>query len=74
MLLMTPLCTFDFNDKGVLRLKSLNHGVQVDEVVEKTGTEIDIPSEGVPTTPPPTKAQLNLLRRVIDPDRILASL
>ena len=73
-LLMTPLCTFDFNQKGYIRLKSLNHGVTIEEVLERTGTEVDIPESGVSVAPAPTGEQLVLLRRLIDPDGILRTL
>ncbi len=70
-LLITPLCNFDFNEKGLIRLKSLNPGVTVDAVLERTGVEVDIPASGVPEAPAPNREQLKILRHLIDPGDIL---
>ncbi len=73
-LLMTPLCTFDFNDEGLIRLKSLNPGVTVEEVLDRTGTTVDVPAADVPVAAAPTPEQLIIIRRLIDPDGILQTL
>ena len=50
-----------------MRLRSVHPGVNVADVVEQTGFPLQI-AEPVPTTPLPSAAQLDLLRRVIDRD------
>lgn len=46
---------------------SLHPGVTSEEVRAATGFPMEIPA-GVPTTPPPTAAQLKLIREEIDPE------
>jgi glutaconate CoA-transferase subunit B len=69
-LLLSPLGVFDFDKQGSMRLRSLHEGVTVDQVREATGFELVVPSE-VPTTSPPTEAELDLLRNVVDREGIL---
>lgn len=72
-LVVTPLCTFDFDpDLRVMRLKTLHPGVTADQVLENTGFRPVIP-ERVPVTGEPSAAELEILRQV-DPDGILRSL
>ncbi len=68
--LMTPLCTFDFNAAGLLRLESLNPGVTVEEVLDRTGTKVEVPLS-VPQASAPSREQLIVIRKLIDPDGIL---
>lgn len=64
--IITPLCVFDFDEETHhARLKSVHRGIDVDEVVRRTGFEFNIPSE-VPITPDPTDVELRLLRERID--------
>jgi len=62
-LLITPLSTFDLDDEGRLRLASVHPGVEVAEVVEATGFELDVTGE-VPETPPPTAEEREVLARI----------
>ena len=63
---VTPLCVMDFEeDTKRMRLKSLNPGISVDDVVQNTGFELVIPSQ-VPITPLPTQEELRVLRLRID--------
>lgn len=64
--ILTPLCIIDFvEDTKRARLKSVHPGVTVEQVTKNTGFELIIPEE-VPTTEPPTKEDLWLLRNRID--------
>ena len=63
---ITPLCIFDFEEETKrMRLKSVHPGVSVDQVLANTGFTPVVPAQ-VPTTPPPTAAQVALLRNRID--------
>jgi glutaconate CoA-transferase, subunit B len=64
--IITPLCVFDFNpETRAARLKSVHHGVTVDQVVDATGFEVEVPAD-VPTTPGPTDDELHILRHRLD--------
>ena len=67
ILIVTPLAVLrkDEDDRP-FTLESTHPGVGVDEVVENTGFDLDVPAE-VPTTPEPTAEQVTLLRERIDP-------
>jgi len=66
ILVVTPLAVMDFDpNTGRMRLKSVHPGRAVDEVAQSTGFELIMP-EHVPTTPPPTKAELEILRNKVD--------
>ena len=63
---ITPLCIFDFEEETKrMRLKSVHPGVSVEQVLANTGFTPVVPAQ-VPTTPPPTAAQVALLRNRID--------
>lgn len=63
---LTPLCIMDFEeDTKRMRLKSVHPGITVGQVIENTGFDLIIPDK-VPTTEPPTKEELWLLRNRID--------
>ncbi len=64
---VTPLCLFR-RVNGRLRLESLHPGVSPEEVVAQTGFALEAPD--VPTTPPPTEAELAALRAV-DPNGVI---
>lgn len=66
-LVVTPLCVMDFADER-MRLKSLNPGVSVDDVVQNTGFELQIPGDE-PETDVPGEDTLELLRE-IDPSGV----
>lgn len=64
---ITPLATLDFETPdGSMRLRALNPGVEVDEVVANTGFELVVP-EHVERNAPPTPEELRVLREVVDP-------
>ena len=65
-LVITDLCVMDW--KGAnhgLRLLSLHPGITVEQVVENTGFEVEIPAS-VPTTAAPTEEQMAIIR-LMDP-------
>ena len=60
--LVTELCVMSFDrNKGRFRLESVTPGRTVEEVLDNTGFEIDVP-ENVPETPAPEEDRLALLR------------
>jgi len=65
--IVTPLCVMvkDEDDRP-FRIETLNPGHTVEEVVENTGFEVEVPADiGVTVTP--TQEQITLLRERIDP-------
>ncbi len=68
-LVVTNLAVLDFHpDSKHMRLRSVHPGVSVEEVQSATGFELLLPDGGeVPQTPPPTQAQVDAIRTVIDP-------
>jgi glutaconate CoA-transferase, subunit B len=68
---ITPLAVLDFEETGKrLRLHSVHPGVSVEQVRAQTGFELVVPAR-VPTTPAPTAAELDILRRRVDPRGLL---
>jgi glutaconate CoA-transferase subunit B len=70
-LVVTPKCIFDFDKvAGRMKVASIHPGVGQDDVRESTGFDVgDLSS--VPTTPLPTKQELELLRNEVDPKGLL---
>ena len=70
-LVYTPMCVMDF-EEGThrLRLRSVNTGYGVDDVVKATGCELVVPGQ-VPQTAQPTDTELHLLITQIDRNREL---
>lgn len=67
----TNLAVMDFGGKNhQMRLLSVHPGVSVEQVVENTSFEIEIPAN-VPETPAPTEAQMMLIKE-IDPHNLRA--
>lgn len=66
----TPKCIFEFDQRGELYVSSIHPGVTGEEVREATGFDLGDLSQ-VPETPAPTKEELELLRRVVDPHGLL---
>ncbi len=65
---ITPLCVMGFDKKTkLMMLESVYPGVTLEEVQDNTGFDLLIP-EKVPTTEPPTKKQIELIRTKIDPE------
>lgn len=68
----TNLAVMDFGGKNhQMRLLSLHPGVTLEQVIENTSFEVEIP-ENVPETPAPTEAQMMLIKE-IDPHNLRAS-
>jgi acyl CoA:acetate/3-ketoacid CoA transferase beta subunit len=64
---VTNLAVFDFGTPdGAIRLRSVHPGVDVEEVVAQTG--FPVRTDGVPASRTPSPTELELLRRVLDPD------
>jgi glutaconate CoA-transferase subunit B len=62
-LVVTNLCVLDFEPTTKrMRLKSIHPGVTIEQVVENTGFELIIPDK-VSITEPPTKEELEILRK-----------
>ncbi|MDB9823266.1 hypothetical protein OAC89_06175 [Deltaproteobacteria bacterium] len=61
----------DFEETShAARLKSVNPGYSVDDVVSNTGFEIILP-EDIPATTEPTDEELDILRNQVDRDGVL---
>lgn len=70
-LVFTPKCIFDFDKvAGRMRVRSIHPGVTAREVQDSTGFDLG-PLDHVPTTPLPTEEELRVLRREVDPHRLL---
>lgn len=66
---VTNLCIMDFDEESCrMRLKSLNPGVTLEQVVESTGFELIIPDE-VGENMEPTAEELKILRDEVDKER-----
>ncbi len=63
--LVSDLGEFDWN-RGKMRLTRLHPGVKLEQVIRKTGFELEI-ADDLGETPPPDEQDLRLLRREIDP-------
>jgi acyl CoA:acetate/3-ketoacid CoA transferase beta subunit len=64
---VTNLCVLDFEGRDHrMRLRSVHPGVTVDEVIDATGFELEIPHD-VDETPTPDEDDLRLIEDVIDP-------
>ena len=70
-LVYTPLCVMDFEERTHrLRLRSVNPGYGVEDVVKNTGCELVIP-ERVRQTAPPTDWEPQLLHTQVDRHLVL---
>jgi glutaconate CoA-transferase, subunit B len=69
-LVVTDRCVFDFDDRGRMRLRSVHEGTSVDDVLDLMSFRPEVPVT-VPTTLPPTPADLAAIRDTIDPGRSL---
>ena len=68
-LILTDKAIFDFHPETKLaRLKSINEGVSLEEIIENTGYTHDWVPDQVPVTPQPTDEEVRLIREVIDPE------
>ena len=67
----TPICVMDFHEVShAARLRSVNPGYKVDDVISNTEFELILP-KNVPMTTPPTDEELELLRTRVDRDGVL---
>ncbi len=63
---VTPLCVMEFGSvTKKMRLKSVHPGVEVEEVIQNTGFELELP-DIVPYTDPPTETEIATIRQRID--------
>ena len=70
---ITPLCVFDFApDTNRMRIRSLHPGITLEQVMDNTGFEPEVPAE-LPETEPPTARELETLRQRVDPEGSLSS-
>ncbi|MCW2242351.1 CoA-transferase subunit beta [Azospirillum canadense] len=70
-LCVTDKAVFDFQGEGgSMRVRSLHHGVSLDEVFGLMGFRPEV-ADDLAETPPPTAAQVDLIRTRIDPGRSL---
>lgn len=68
-MVISNLAVMDFHPESKkMRVQSLHPGVTVDKVQDATGFELLMPDGAIPETRPPSKAQVKLIREVIDPD------
>jgi glutaconate CoA-transferase, subunit B len=68
---VTPLAILDFDETSKrLRLASVHPGVTVEQVVAATGFALVVPDR-VPVTEAPSAAELDVLRRRVDPHGLL---
>ncbi|MDE3103495.1 MAG: hypothetical protein KGJ98_14845 [Chloroflexota bacterium] len=66
---LTDKCVFGVDpSSGRLVVRSVHPGITADELRASTGFPIDLAPD-LPTTAPPTREELELIREVIDPDR-----
>jgi len=71
-MILTDKAIFDFDpDTKLVRLKSVHPGVSLEDVKQNTGYIHDYIPHEVGETPPPTDAELRIIREVIDPRRVL---
>lgn len=70
-LVVTNLAVMDFDrESRRMRLRSLHPGVSLETVIDNTGFDL-LRDADVPSTPPPTEAELRLIREEIDTEGIL---
>jgi len=62
----TPLCVFRPGRDGLLEVESIHPFTSLDEIQERTGFPLRVPSDGVETTPAPTADELRALSE-LDP-------
>jgi glutaconate CoA-transferase subunit B len=72
-LIVTDLAVLDFNGPAhQIRVASLHPGVGFEQVQENTGFPL-ARSERIAVTPSPSAEQLDLIRRVLDPQELRAA-
>jgi len=63
---VTDLAIWHFDETGEMRVDSLHPGVTIDDVRAATAWQPKV-SASLGTTPAPTNAELDLIRRELDP-------
>lgn len=72
-LIVTNMAVLDFEETTKrMRIQSIHPGFTIDQIKDNCGFELVIPKD-VPLTEPPTKEQVDILRRVLDPKSLLMS-
>lgn len=69
-LIITPLCVYDFDAEGVIRVASIHPGVAARDIREATGFEVGN-LDAARATPAPSPEELAVLRADIDPGGLL---
>ncbi|MHA1945683.1 MAG: CoA-transferase subunit beta [Candidatus Hodarchaeales archaeon] len=64
--LVSDLAVLEFDEVGMMRVRSIHETSSIEEVRENTGFHINIP-EDVPTTIPPTEKEMDILQNEVDP-------
>jgi glutaconate CoA-transferase subunit B len=68
---ITPLCVFDFApDTNRMRIRSLHPGITLEQVMENTSFEPEVP-DGLLETEAPDVCELETLRQRVDPEGLL---
>lgn len=66
--IITNLCVFNFdNEERTLQVESIHPGIKPEEIIENTGTYVEV-KRGLKETDEPTEEELYLLRNQIDPE------
>ncbi|TNM38473.1 hypothetical protein FHP29_14605 [Nocardioides albidus] len=65
-LVVTPRCVLDFDQEGLMKLRSVHATSSIDDVLAHTGFDLRVDSS-VPTTPRPDQEYLDVLRTEVDP-------
>jgi glutaconate CoA-transferase subunit B len=73
-LVVSPISVLHFDDERRLRLASVHPGHSVEEVQERTGFDLGVGNETVPTTEPPSELELVTLRERVDVTGVLRRL
>ena len=69
-LVVTDLCTLDFDpDSCRMRVKALNPGVTLEQVIENTGFELILPDQ-IGANEAPTAEELRILREEVDKEKL----
>ena len=64
--LVSDLAVLEFDEAGIMKVRSIHETSSVEEVKKNTGFPINIP-EDVPTTEPPTEREMDILQNKVDP-------
>lgn len=65
-IVVTPRCVFDFDDDGLMTVRSVHRGNTYQDVIENTGFPLSA-TDDVPVTPAATAEYLSILCNEVDP-------